>query len=129
MSSAAWPGLDAALGNPTGAYLVMIIGLAGIYAELNWPGRVIPGVLGGVAAVAGLVQFAAWWSFFLAVPLVWAEAKLGWHGIAAGAVLSVLAIVQGVAPLAALALSFPFGWLTVALLKIALRAQSNKATL
>jgi membrane-bound ClpP family serine protease len=115
--------------SPTLAFLLLICGVTGIYIELNWPGRVIPGVIGGVSAMAGLVALPQGWSFLLAVPMFWVEAKLGWHGILGAAVTAGLAVWQGVDSVAAFGISIPFGCMTVFLLKTALRARANKATL
>lgn len=37
----------------TAAFLVLICGLLALYWEFIWPGRIVPGVLGAAAAVAG----------------------------------------------------------------------------
>jgi Membrane-bound serine protease (ClpP class) len=113
----------------TAAFLLSAGGVLGIYLELIRPGRVIPGVLGGVLAMAGLSALPQGWSFLAAVPIFWGEAKLGWYGISGAAVTAALAIRQGVAWAPAIGLSIPFGYITVFLLKIALRARANKATL
>jgi membrane-bound serine protease (ClpP class) len=38
---------------PNAAFLLLIFGVLGIYCEFIWPGRVIPGVAGAAAALAG----------------------------------------------------------------------------
>ena len=43
-----------ALRDPTRAWIVILIGLVLIYREFNAPGRVLPGVFGGVAACVGV---------------------------------------------------------------------------
>ena len=37
--------------NPSVVYLLLLIGLAGLYAEFNHPGAVLPGVVGGIALI------------------------------------------------------------------------------
>ena len=45
------------LGNPDLAYLLLMIGLAGLYFEFSRPGAIIPGVVGAVALVLALFAF------------------------------------------------------------------------
>jgi membrane-bound serine protease (ClpP class) len=45
------------LQSPTVVYLLFLIGLAGLYAEFNHPGAIVPGVVGGIALI--LFAFAA----------------------------------------------------------------------
>ncbi len=47
----------AALANPTVAYMLLLIGLAGLYFELSTPGAILPGVLGGICLVVALLAF------------------------------------------------------------------------
>ena len=50
--------LLAAIQEPSRAWLVFLAGLIQIYRELAAPGRVLPGVLGGVAVVAAISSLA-----------------------------------------------------------------------
>ncbi|MBU2622289.1 MAG: nodulation protein NfeD, partial [Proteobacteria bacterium] len=45
------------IGNPNIAYILMMIGLAGIYFELAHPGAVFPGVVGGIALILAFFSF------------------------------------------------------------------------
>lgn len=47
----------AILANPQVAYVLMLIGLAGLYFELSTPGAIVPGVLGGICLVLALLAF------------------------------------------------------------------------
>ena len=47
----------AILANPRVAYMLMLIGLGGIYFELSTPGAVLPGVLGAISLVLALLAF------------------------------------------------------------------------
>lgn len=47
----------AILANPQVAYILMLIGLAGLYFELSTPGAIVPGVLGGICLVLALLAF------------------------------------------------------------------------
>ena len=39
------------ISNPNIAYILMMIGLAGLYFELSHPGAIFPGVIGGIALI------------------------------------------------------------------------------
>jgi membrane-bound serine protease (ClpP class) len=45
------------IGNPNIAYILMMIGLAGLYFELAHPGAVFPGVVGGIALILAFYSF------------------------------------------------------------------------
>ncbi|MEN8247283.1 MAG: nodulation protein NfeD [Thermodesulfobacteriota bacterium] len=45
------------ISNPNIAYLLMMLGLAGIYFELSHPGAIFPGVIGGIALVLAFFSF------------------------------------------------------------------------
>lgn len=47
----------AVIANPQVAYMLMLLGIAGLYFELSTPGAVLPGVLGGVSLVLALLAF------------------------------------------------------------------------
>jgi membrane-bound serine protease (ClpP class) len=86
--------------NPTVAFLLMLVGLAGIGIEAFTPGAVAPGVLGGIALVLGLIGSAllpvtAAGVILLAAGLALfvAEAKIAGHGVLG--VGGVLALVAG----------------------------------
>ncbi len=42
-------GILAALSNPNIAYILLLIGLAGLYFEFSTPGAILPGVIGGIS--------------------------------------------------------------------------------
>lgn len=46
-----------AISNPNIAYILMMIGLAGLYFELSHPGAVFPGVVGGIALILAFFSF------------------------------------------------------------------------
>jgi len=43
-----------AISNPNIAYILLMIGLAGLYFELSQPGVVVPGVIGGISLILAL---------------------------------------------------------------------------
>ncbi|NKB90057.1 MAG: nodulation protein NfeD [Acidobacteria bacterium] len=45
------------IANPQVAYMLMLIGIAGLYFELSSPGAIVPGVLGGVSLVLAMLAF------------------------------------------------------------------------
>jgi len=45
------------LSNPNIAYILMMIGLAGLYFELAHPGAILPGVIGGIALILAFFAF------------------------------------------------------------------------
>lgn len=47
----------AILAHPQVAYVLMLVGLAGLYFELSTPGAILPGVLGGISLVLALLAF------------------------------------------------------------------------
>lgn len=47
----------AVLSNPNIAYILMMIGLVGLYFELSTPGAVFPGVIGGICLILALFAF------------------------------------------------------------------------
>ena len=47
------------ISNPNIAYILMMIGLAGLYFELSHPGAIFPGVIGGIALILAFFAFQA----------------------------------------------------------------------
>jgi membrane-bound serine protease (ClpP class) len=134
----------AVLLDPNISLFLFLIGALCIYFEFNHPGAVIPGAVGFVAVV--LVLYA--WNMLpirsIAIVLILSsfvfyilEAKFQTHGIltTAGIVMMVigaLTLVDAHVPqmrvklATALAVSIPFGLITVFLMTLAIRARHNK---
>jgi membrane-bound serine protease (ClpP class) len=105
------PGLRArllsTLANPNLAYILLMIGLAGLYFELSHPGAVFPGVVGGISLLLAFfamstlpVSYAGLGLILLAVALFVAEIKVVSHGLltlggAASLVLGSLMLFSG----------------------------------
>jgi membrane-bound serine protease (ClpP class) len=77
-----------AVSNPNIAYLLLMIGLAGIYFELSHPGAVFPGVVGGICLVLAFfalqtlpVNYAGMLLIALAVVFFILEMKLTSYGM------------------------------------------------
>ena len=74
--------------DPTIAYLLLILGLAGLYFEFSTPGAVLPGVLGGISLILALyafqqlpINYAGVLLILLAILMFIAEIKVVSHGV------------------------------------------------
>jgi membrane-bound serine protease (ClpP class) len=88
------------ISNPNIAYILLMIGLAGLYFELSQPGAILPGVIGGIALILALyalqtlpVNYAGILFILLAVLFFILEIKVASHGLLSFA--GVLALVLG----------------------------------
>lgn len=131
--------------DPNVAYVLMSIGMLGLWAELNNPGAILPGVVGGLfilLAVFALnilpVRYAAVALILLAFVLFAIEAMVASHGVLGiGGVISLfiggLLLVDGPVPemrvhwITAAAVSIPLGLIAVFLMTMAIRAQRGKS--
>jgi membrane-bound serine protease (ClpP class) len=78
----------AALSNPNIAYILMMIGLVGLYFELAHPGAIFPGVIGGICLILSFfafrtlpVNYAGILLILLGVFLFIAEIKIASYGL------------------------------------------------
>ena len=85
-----------AISNPNIAYILMMIGLAGLYFELSHPGAVFPGVIGGISLILAFfalqtlpVNYAGVLLIVLAIVFFIMEMKITSYGL-----LSVAGIVS-----------------------------------
>jgi membrane-bound serine protease (ClpP class) len=91
-------GVLAAISDPNISYILLLIGLAGLYFELSTPGAILPGVIGGISlllAFFGLstlpVNYTGILMIIFGVILFIAEIKVMSHGIlAVGGVISLI---------------------------------------
>jgi len=87
----------ATLSNPNIAYILMMIGLAGLYFELSNPGAVFPGVIGGICLILAFfafrtlpVNYAGILLILLGIFLFIAEIKIASYGLlSVGGVISL----------------------------------------
>jgi len=130
--------------DPNIAFLLLVVGALALYAEFNHPGAVVPGTVGVIFILLAAfafdvlpVRFAALILILLSFALFALEAKFATHGaLAIGGIATLtlggLLLVDAPVPemqvhfLTALAVSIPFGVITVFLMSIALKAHANK---
>ena len=131
------------ISDPNIAFVLLVLGVLGVYVEFNAPGLVFPGVIGGISALLALSALSVFpvnWIglalLLLAMALFVLEAKFASHGIlgvggAVAMVLGALLLIDGPPEVrihltTALGLSLPFAAITVFLATIAFRARENK---
>ncbi|GIU73124.1 MAG: nodulation protein NfeD [Bryobacteraceae bacterium] len=129
-----------ALADPNLAFLILVAGGLLLYWEFTQPGMILPGVSGAILLLLGLlalsvlpINLAAVGLLVLAVVLFVLEAKIVSHGILAtggvvAMVLGAVLLVEGPPEVrirwgTALAVSIPFGIITVFLLSLVIRAR------
>jgi membrane-bound serine protease (ClpP class) len=130
----------AALADPNLAFVLLVIGLIGIYWELHAPGMVAPGLLGVMlvcVAASGLAQDLPTWHgatlITLAVLLLLIEFKYYSHSISglAGTILlcmGAITLLRGprqISPALAIAVSAACGSLVIYLGFLGMRAQAK----
>lgn len=129
---------------PDAFFILLILGVLGLYAEFTHPGMILPGVVGGISLVLALfamhilpVNFAGLLLVGVALALFIMEAMYTSHGIlGVGGVLAMMlgAIMlirspltgAGVSPGVALGVTVPFAVLTVFLMRLVLRSRGWK---
>ena len=126
---------------PNTAFLLLIFGLLAIYCEFIWPGRVIPGVLGAAAALAGAyflfrgdLQTSGLMLLTIGILLLAAEALWGPYFLLG--TLGAIALTAGfslvfpashrIVPALVIPISAIFGAITAFLASAAKRARRNK---
>lgn len=135
------------LTDPNLAVLILVVGGLLIFLEFHAPGTIVPGALGTILVLLALfslsqlpVRYTSAFLIVAAFVLLLLEAKFPTHGILAAAgivcmVFGTLTLVQGPIPQmrvhlgTALALGGSFGLITLFLVRLALRARSNKLKL
>ena len=126
-------------------FVLLILGVLGLYTEFTHPGVIAPGVIGGICLILALyamqflpVNFAGLLLILLALAFFILEAKMPSHGVlAVGGVVSMFlgAIFLIRSPLTsggvslgvALAATLPFAVLTVVLMRLVLRSRKWKS--
>jgi membrane-bound serine protease (ClpP class) len=133
--------LLAALEDPNRAWFVLIVGLLMIYRECTAPGRILPGVLGGVAAAVSIYSlFQKPWSvtalslILLGIALLIAQAF--WRQFWVALVVAALLVTAGAHLLTTprigifpALLGIPLSGITGFLLRTAVLARRNKVSI
>jgi len=87
-----------AISNPNVAYILMMLGMLGLFFELSNPGVILPGVIGGISLILAFfafqtlpVNYAGVLLILLALILFIAEIKIVSHGmLAVGGIISMI---------------------------------------
>jgi membrane-bound serine protease (ClpP class) len=129
---------------PDAFFILLIVGVLGLYTEFTHPGMVAPGVIGGISLVLGLyamhilpVAPAGVVLIVLALGLFILEAKYTSHGVLAiggivAMLLGALMLVRsplthaGVSLGVAVGATLPFALITILLMRLVLRSRSWK---
>lgn len=129
---------------PNVAFVLLIIGVLGLYVEFNHPGMFAPGVIGGIAILLALLAFQQLPVTFigialivLAISLFVLEAKFPTHGIlgvggTVAMILGAIMLIQspwsgmGVRFGTALAVAIPFAVVALFLARAVMRSRSWK---
>jgi membrane-bound serine protease (ClpP class) len=126
-------------------FVLLILGVLGLYTEFTHPGVIAPGVIGGICLILALyamhflpVNFAGLFLIVLSLAFFILEAKAPSHGVLAlGGVVSMflgaLFLIRspltsgGVSLGVAVAATVPFGILAVVLMRLVLRSRQWKS--
>lgn len=134
------------LSDPNIAYILLLVGLAGLYFEFAHPGVVLPGVIGGISLILSFfamqtlpVNYAGVALIIFAIILFIAEIKIISHGMLT--VAGIISLILGSlmlfeSPVPALKVSFrvmipaivTITLFFIAVISLALRAQLRKPT-
>jgi membrane-bound serine protease (ClpP class) len=125
-------------------FVLLILGVLGLYTEFTHPGVIAPGVIGGICLVLALyamhflpVNLAGVFLILLALAFFILEAKYTSHGVlVAGGIISMLLGAMflirspltgfGVSLFVALAVTLPFAVITVFLMRLVLTSRKWK---
>jgi membrane-bound serine protease (ClpP class) len=131
---------------PDAFFVLLIVGVLGLYTEFTHPGMIAPGVFGGIALVLALyamqilpVTPAGIVLIVLALGLFILEAKYTSHGVLAvggiaAMLLGALMLIRsplthgGVSLGAAIGVTLPFALLTILLMRLVLRSRMWKVS-
>ena len=133
----------AAIADPNIGFILMVLGVLGIYVEFTSPGLIFPGIAGAILALLGLSSLSVLpinWTgvglLVLSVALFVLEAKFTSHGMLGiggtiSMVLGALLLVNGPPDMrihlsTALAVALPFAAITMFLVSMVIQARRNK---
>ncbi|MFY9803202.1 MAG: nodulation protein NfeD [Candidatus Acidiferrales bacterium] len=131
---------------PDAFFILLVIGVLGLYVEFTHPGVFAPGVIGGIALLLALfamhllpINFAGLLLIVLAFALFILEAKFPTHGVlgVGGVVAMILGALflirspltgMGVSFWTAVAVVIPFGIIVIILMRLVLRSRHWKVS-
>jgi membrane-bound serine protease (ClpP class) len=131
---------------PDAFFILLVIGVLGLYVEFTHPGVFAPGVIGGIALVLALfamhllpINFAGVLLIALAFALFILEAKFPTHGVlgVGGVIAMILGALflirspltgMGVSVWTAVAVVIPFGIIVIILMRLVLRSRHWKVS-
>ncbi len=133
----------AAIADPNIGFILLVLGVLGIYVEFTSPGLIFPGIAGAILALLGLSSLSVlpinWVGaalLALAVALFVLEAKFASHGMLGiggtiSMVLGALLLVNGPPDMrihlsTALAVALPFAAITMFLVSMVIKARRGK---
>jgi len=129
---------------PNVAFVLLIVGVLGLYVEFNHPGMFAPGVIGGIAILLALLAFQQLPVTFIGIALIVLalslfvlEAKFPTHGVlgiggTVAMILGAIMLVQspwtgmGVRLSTAMAVAIPFAVIATILMRAVLRSRRWK---
>ncbi len=138
--------LLSSVANPNIAIILGLVGLLGLYFEFTSPGMIVPGVVGGICLILGLLGFsfipinlAGVLLILLAIGLFIAEVKIQGFGILGfGGVISMLLgllfLVDAPFPdlrigySIALAITIPFAIIVIVLMRLVIKSHFSRVT-
>ena len=132
-----------AIADPNIGFILLVLGVLGVYVEFTSPGLIFPGIAGAILALLGLSSLSILpinWTgvalLLLALALFVLEAKFTSHGMLGiggtiSMVLGALLLVNGPPEMrihlsTALAVALPFAAITMFLVSIVVKARHNK---
>jgi membrane-bound serine protease (ClpP class) len=132
-----------AIADPNIGFILMVLGVLGIYVEFTSPGLIFPGIAGAILALLGLsslsilpINWAGVGLLALSIAFFVLEAKFASHGMLGiggtiSMVLGALLLVDGPPDMrihlsTALAVALPFAAITMFLVSLVVKARQNK---
>src|SRR5277367_4814378 len=132
-----------AIADPNVGFILLVLGVLGIYVEFTSPGLIFPGIAGAILALLGLsslsilpINWAGVGLLVLSIALFVLEAKFASHGMLGiggtiSMVLGALLLVNGPPDMrihlsTALAVALPFAAITMFLVSMVIKARQNK---
>jgi membrane-bound serine protease (ClpP class) len=132
-----------AIADPNIGFILLVLGVLGVYVEFTSPGLIFPGIAGAILALLGLSSLSILpinWTgvalLVLALALFVLEAKFASHGMLGiggtiSMVLGALLLVNGPPEMrihlsTALAVAIPFAAITMFLVSMVIKARRNK---